>query len=474
MGNISCLVLKTNALIRHQNSLTVWFRPKKDVKSQIYKVIFVVCLTLLTIVNLEVGFNSLILRFLVWVMCRFFRFNSIWDMHLWVGDLHGVKAMLRILTVWVRLVLLGSLFIERLRVLSSKLFRFIIVLVLILLVFFIAVNFFILYVTFELSLVPIFLIIIGWGYQVERFKARLIILFYTLFARLPLLLGFLYIELCGQTRLIPLIILSYRDLKLFRVITLALILAFLVKTPIFLVHSWLPKAHVEAPVFGSIRLAALLLKLGTYGIYHFSIIGSLNFGLLIVRISVMRLFTVRLNCLRVIDIKIIIALSSVSHIGLVLISLYFQRGIIKLGRIFIILAHGARSRLLFFGAGWVYEQCHSRMLLLSKGLRSWVPIFRLFWFLRIILNMAAPPRINLLREILIIMFGSRHIIVLRVWFIFGILIRTGYSLIIYRVVVQGWELMLFEKLVIKSREILVFLGYLVPGYLGVLGFYVFI
>jgi NADH-ubiquinone oxidoreductase chain 4 len=198
-------------------------------------------------------------------------------------------------------------------------FVFIVVFLLVILYLrFSSINMFIFYLFFERSLIPIFFLILGWGYQPERLQAGIYILFYTLFASLPLLLRILF---C-QEKLGSLNYFYVYNFDLTQNLAyFSLILAFLIKMPIFFVHLWLPKAHVEAPVSGSIILAGVLLKLGGYGLLRVYVLIqslSIKYNLIFYIISLVGGVLISLICLIQIDIKALIAYSSVAHIGVVI------------------------------------------------------------------------------------------------------------------------------------------------------------
>jgi len=150
----------------------------------------------------------------------------------------------------------------------------------------------------------------------------------------------------------------------------------LIKIPIFIIHLWLPKAHVEAPVFGSIILAGVLLKMGRFGLIRFIKIFIKITSLyrrIFIRIGIIGGILIRLVCLVQIDIKSLVAYSSVVHINVILCSLFTLRKIGLVGAVIIIIAHGLCSSGIFYLVGLRYKGSGSRLLLLNKGMLRKVP-----------------------------------------------------------------------------------------------------
>nr|AVP74408.1 NADH dehydrogenase subunit 4 [Discocelis tigrina] len=263
------------------------------------------------------------------------------------------------------------------------------------------------YIFFELSLIPTLIIILGWGAQPERIRAGSYLMIYTLVGSLPLLGAIIYMDFhCGSVKmfspLIDIFFFSSFDYSLFCILW---ILAFLIKLPIYGVHLWLPKAHVEAPVAGSMVLAGVLLKLGAYGLVRSLRFLSLDLSFWSDTLFIWAIFSmclVGIMCFRQCDLKSLVAYSSVAHMSLILASC-FSCDIIGINGVMgMLISHGLCSSGLFFGVQCLYENSGSRNIFLNRGILCISPLFSFFWLLLCVGNASAPPSLNLLSEFFLV------------------------------------------------------------------------
>nr|AGO02030.1 NADH dehydrogenase subunit 4 [Solenaia carinata] len=265
-------------------------------------------------------------------------------------------------------------------------------------------SLFMFYVFFEFSLIPTLMIICGWGYQPERLRAGKYMMLYTVGASLPLLVFILFLFYGEGSSSFMLIYMVSKALPCSSIMFMAMIMAFLVKSPMYGVHGWLPKAHVEAPVAGSMFLAGVLLKLGGYGLVRFisllSLSGSVVFSCVIC-LCIFGGVVASVVCCVQTDAKSLVAYSSVGHMSLVLGGLmsgsFWGLG----GSCLLMVAHGLSSSGMFFLVGEFYKLYNSRMLFVIRGgignllgLNLWLAYMCGF-------NASAPPSLSLCGEVIL-------------------------------------------------------------------------
>nr|YP_010326851.1 NADH dehydrogenase subunit 4 [Athetis thoracica]UNP54106.1 NADH dehydrogenase subunit 4 [Athetis thoracica] len=298
-------------------------------------------------------------------------------------------------------------------------------------------NMFMFYLFFEGSLIPTLLLIIGWGYQPERIQAGMYLLFYTLFVSLPLLMGIFYIF--NEMHCMMIYFLKFLNMNMY-MLYFSMIMAFLVKMPMYFVHLWLPKAHVEAPVSGSMILAGIMLKLGGYGLLRLMIFLqeiNLKLNYISIVISLIGGFYISLKCFCQVDIKSLIAYSSVAHMSIVISGIMIMNYWGFIGSYILMIGHGLCSSGMFCLANISYERLHSRSLYINKGMMNFMPSMSLWWFLLMSSNMAAPPSLNLMGEISLInsLMSWSWISMLMLMLIS--FFSAGYSLYLYSFIQHG-------------------------------------
>nr|APB02773.1 NADH dehydrogenase subunit 4 [Hycleus cichorii] len=367
----------------------------------------------------------------VMLFLSMFSFNY---MYMYISYIFGadlISYLMILLSLWIcSLMILASQKVYYSRFWSQMFMFVIICLMLSLFLAFSAINLFVFYVFFEASLIPTLMLIVGWGYQPERLQAGIYMLFYTVFASLPMMIAIFYYLNKNDS-----LDFNFMGMELGEVVLyLCMNMVFYVKIPMFFVHLWLPKAHVEAPVSGSMILAGVMLKLGGYGLMRMMMVFitlGLKINYFFIGLSIIGGIMVSLICLRQSDIKSLIAYSSVAHMGLTM------SGILTLsywgmsGALIMMVAHGLCSSGLFCLANVNYERLGSRSLYLNKGLINIIPSLSLWWFLLSSSNMAAPPSLNLMGEIMLInslmSYDSFNMLALMLLSFFG----AAYSLYLY-------------------------------------------
>nr|YP_009467013.1 NADH dehydrogenase subunit 4 [Brachygobius doriae]APT69163.1 NADH dehydrogenase subunit 4 [Brachygobius doriae] len=325
------------------------------------------------------------------------------------------------------------------------------------------------YIMFEATLIPTLLLITRWGNQAERLNAGTYFLFYTLAGSLPLLIALLLLQ--NSTGTLSMLTLNYSPY--FPLLSTAdklwwagCLMAFLVKMPLYGVHLWLPKAHVEAPIAGSMVLAAVLLKLGGYGMMRVMptlepLSKELSYPFII--LALWGVIMTGSICLRQTDLKSLIAYSSVGHMGLVAGGILIQTPWGMSGAIILMIAHGLTSSALFCLANTSYERTHTRTMALARGMQIIFPLMTAWWFIASLANLALPPLPNLMGELMIITSLMNWSWVTILLTGTGTLITASYSLYMFLLTQRGpspYHLLALEPS--HSREHLLLTLHILP------------
>nr|ABH05005.1 NADH dehydrogenase subunit 4 [Bombus ignitus] len=346
--------------------------------------------------------NFYILSNLMFLMSFYFLVNFSWIK--WINIVWGFgdnyySSYLILMMIWV----FGMIFLN-----LNELKKYCLILNLILfflmLLNFVAMDLLMFYFMYESSLLLIFFMIMEWGYSEDRILAAFYLMFYTLLFSLPMLyLVFLILEKSGS---MIFFFLEIKDFSFDNFNFIYLLMSFLVKIPMYLLHGWLLKAHVEASFFSSMILASVMLKLGSYGMLRLILIFNnkmVNLSFYLMIINLFGMLILSMLCLFQFDMKLIIAMSSIIHMGIMIMGMLsgFMTGL--LGSLFMMISHGLVSSGLFYLVNTIYEQTNSRIIFLNKGLMNLMPSMSMMWFMMCVYNSGAPISLNMVSEIFLLM-----------------------------------------------------------------------
>nr|YP_009735109.1 NADH dehydrogenase subunit 4 [Acropyga fuhrmanni]QBG38598.1 NADH dehydrogenase subunit 4 [Acropyga fuhrmanni] len=328
---------------------------------------------------------------------------------------------------------------------KEKLFVFLFMLI-ILIIFFASLNLLLFYLMFELSLIPMFVMVIYWGFNYERVSAAYYLLMYTMFISMPL---FIYLfKLLKFYGSFDLILLMIEKISLDWGVWdyMVLFMAFYIKLPIYIFHVWLPKAHVEAPVYGSMILAAILLKLGSYGLLRFFkmfMFISVKYNYLIFSVGMIGSLIMSFVCLIQIDMKKLVAYSSVVHMNILLCSLLTLKNLGTISAYILMISHGLCSSGLFFMVNLYYERSLSRLMFLNKGMMSVFFSLSFWWFILCVTNFSFPFSLNFFSEIFMINVIISWEMMMMIMIMMICFFSSAYSLYLYSYIQYG--LICFEE-----------------------------
>jgi proton-translocating NADH-quinone oxidoreductase chain M len=262
------------------------------------------------------------------------------------------------------------------------------------------------YIFFETVLIPMYLVVGVWGSRERKILAAYYFFLYTLLGSIVMLISIIYIlEQVGTTDYETLLTFSFSELEQ-KFLWFSFFLSFASKVPMVPAHLWLPEAHVEAPTAGSVILAGVLLKLGTYGFIRFSLPlfpqASFFFTPLVYTVSAVGIIYTSFTAIRQTDFKRIIAYTSIAHMNLVMLGIFSFNSIGLEGAIFQSLSHGFVASALFIIISIVYDRYRTRLVQYCGGLASVMPIYILIFLVFTMANIGLPGTSSFVGEFLIL------------------------------------------------------------------------
>lgn len=388
-------------------------------------------------------------------------FNQVNFCHLHIG-VDGISLYFVLLTTFIIPICILSNWENIKEELKYFLMCFLVLETLLIAVF-VVLDILLFYVFFESVLIPLFLIVGIWGGSATRVRAAFLLFLYTLFGSLFMLLAFLVIYYNVGSTDFQVVSLSEINLESQKLLWLAVFISMAIKTPLLPFHVWLPRAHAEAPLAGSVILAGLILKLATYGymriLIQFLPDATSYFSPLVQTIAVITLIYASLATLRQTDFKALVAYSSIGHMAVVVLGLFSNtiQGID--GALLLSIAHGVVSPALFILVGGVlYDRYHTRTIRYYRGMTAYMPLFSIMFFVFTIFNAAVPLSANWAGEFLCLAGAFQRNPVFAVLGSTGIVLSAAYSIWLYnRIAFGSWSKYLNNTTDLTRREFMLLL-----------------
>lgn len=332
---------------------------------------------------------------------------------------------------------------------------------------FVVLDLMLFYIFFESVLVPLFLIVGIWGGSENRIRASFLLFLYTLAGSLFMLLAIMVIYYNVGSTDFTVVSLADISLDFQKLLWLAFFLSFAVKTPLVPFHMWLPRAHAEAPLAGSILLAGLILKLATYGylriLINFMPDATSYFSPLVQTIAVVTLIYSSLATIRQVDTKSLVAYSSIGHMAVVVLGLFSNTIIGIEGAIALSVAHGVISPAMFVLVGGVlYDRFHTRVIRYYRGVTVYMPVFSALFFITTCFNMAVPLSLNWIGEFMSLAGVFQRSPLVGLLGASSIILSAAYSIYLYnRIAFGAYSRYLSWTTDINRREFMLILPLLV-------------
>jgi len=318
--------------------------------------------------------------------------------------------------------------------------------------FFVSVSLLYMLLYFEFSFVIIYLLVVFWGFNPERLESLSYFLVYSvcgsfpLFAFVTVLVYYIgssfSFDCIFQLFLCSSLFYPFDYSWFFSLYAFVVVFGFFFKFPVWGLHSWLPKAHVEAPYYGSVLLAGLMVKLGLYGIFYFYSYFllfdlSLSFVCCLFVYMCFSLLFSKLSTVRQYDLKSYIAYSSIVHMGLVSLSFWSGSVLSVFGSLFLAVSHGFVSSLLFVGVSFFYSSSGTRILYLNRGYLYLYSLFVFFWFICLISNSSIPFSLGFFSELMLFYSSVQFSLVSSFFCCFNLFFCGLYCLYLYLITSHG-------------------------------------